>query len=1122
VLNNPTYCRMKIQKQIIYIAFLSFGVTAGFIWLSYVNHKQTVATQNWVNHTNETIKELNNIASYITNVESGTRGYVISDSSIFIQDIPELKNDITKTLSHVKVLTADDLEQKPRITVLERIIDEKLKLQGQIAELKKEGKGGADKVVSSLRGKVAMDSIYLVLNQMKDYENGLLQKRMGDNKAIVRRTLNSIFITAVIYVPTILFFLWVLNNNITRRTQAEQKARASEKQLRVLMKSVREGFFMLDQDLSVVVTNFDSNKDFFRYIETDSVKGKHFVSFFPEKERLLAVEELNAALSGNSGRFEVKYTDNGILSWMQVSCSPIYSHSGRITGVAVLTEDITEKKRSEIKLKESESKLNTIIETTKDGYFLLDTEYSIVMMNEAARTVSCQIYGQPFQIGDSLLKFADPERRKLLETVLVQVINERTPQYNILDLDTSLGKKWFESYYFPVLNEKDITGICISCRDVSEKKIAEAIIKDSALKLQSIINSTQDGFYLIDENYQLVTCNEAGRNITKRIYGTTLNPGDSLMKFTPTERKKAIEERLANVMAGFPDHSEFKIESKDGEIWFETFYYPVLNNEQQVTGICVSSRDITERVHHHQQLVAAKKAAESAERLQETFLANMSHEIRTPMNGIVGMTDILMGTPLTKEQREFVQIIKQSSDTLLFLINDILDLSKIKAGKLTIEKAPFNLNDVIDSVLAPFILKAQEKNIELRITERPDVPLHLLGDRYRLVQILNNLLSNAVKFTSKGHVWLSVKQLLLTKTDTVLEFSVVDTGIGIPEEKVEAIFNSFEQGSDGTTRKYGGTGLGLAITKNLIELQGGEIGVTSFEKKGTTFVFILKFRLLNEVPLQTKPSIDTINFTKTLQGKHILVVEDNEINQKVISHNLEYAGLDVTIACNGKEAVDLLERGDQYDLVIMDLQMPEMNGFQAAIYIRNKLQMNIPIIAMTASVMRNERVKCMAVGMNDYISKPFDNAMLFMQMNRLLGVEMSEEYNAGGNKLSNELYDLAYLREMDDRAYLAEVLELFLQTVPVLINKIHEGVLHNQPVDIFSSAHKLKTSLGLLRMHRMLQFNTEIELRTRDQRTIDDKQLAEISAALKSLKEQFQLVKPLIEAELNEAKSVQL
>lgn len=448
----------------------------------------------------------------------------------------------------------------------------------------------------------------------------------------------------------------------------------------------------------------------------------------------------------------------------------------------------------------------------------------------------------------------------------------------------------------------------------------------------------------------------------------------------PEEREKIID-GFNYVMAtgGTSWQTDHRFLKKDGTYaHMNTRGYITLNDAKKPVRMIGSMQDITERKKAELEIVKAKLEAEDARKTQEQFLANMSHEIRTPMNGIIGMTQLMSGTDLSEEQKEYIETIKESAGNLLVIINDILDFTKIVAGKILIEHVDYNFKDVINNSIKIAGFKAEEKGISL-ISEI-DKSIHpvLIGDPVRLNQILINLIGNAVKFTEKGEVRVKVNLLEEHKNTVKLKFSIQDTGIGISADKLNSIFESFTQASANTTRKYGGTGLGLTITRQLIELQGGTIDVSSEVGVGSTFSFSLTLRKGNTNNVSTENTANTKQ-SHAFTDIQILLVEDNLINQKVASYTLTKQGAQVEIANHGKEAIMMVEK-KKYDVILMDIHMPEMDGFEATHYIRNSIKDSIsktPIIAMTASALVSERAKCLASGMNDYISKPFQAKELY-------------------------------------------------------------------------------------------------------------------------------------------------
>lgn len=387
------------------------------------------------------------------------------------------------------------------------------------------------------------------------------------------------------------------------------------------------------------------------------------------------------------------------------------------------------------------------------------------------------------------------------------------------------------------------------------------------------------------------------------------------------------------------------------------------------------------------QALKEKDHALASERFKQQFLANMSHEIRTPMNSVIGIAHLLLRSELEDQQRKYIAMIMAASEQLMSIINDILDISKIEAGKMIFENIDFNVQEVLINVKNMLALKADEKQLQFRLNISATLPNFLNGDPTRFAQILINLVGNAIKFTDKGFVEISAKELNHFGNSIEIEFSVTDSGIGIAQEKLASIFDSFTQANSDTSRKYGGTGLGLTISKQLVELQGGRISLESKAGIGTRFYFTLPFKIAAQEVISTETAGASTDHISFLSGIKILLVEDNDFNRIVAEDTLQEYLNEVTLehAINGLEAVKMVAQNN-YDIVLMDIQMPEMDGYEATKRIRESsdIKKNIPIMAMTANATPEEINKCFESGVNEYISKPFIAEELFMKMAKII------------------------------------------------------------------------------------------------------------------------------------------
>jgi PAS domain S-box-containing protein len=616
------------------------------------------------------------------------------------------------------------------------------------------------------------------------------------------------------------------------------------------------------------------------------------------------------------------------------------------------------------------------------------------------------------------------------------------------------------------------------------------LIKDQDLQYaRSLIEASLDPLVTISIEGKITDMNQATIDITG-INRELLTGTDFFTYFTePQKAREVYQEVFAN---GFVADSPLTLRHKNGKLTTVLFNGSVYRDEKGlVQGVVIVARDVTEQNKIKTELIEAKVFAELATEIAEDaklnaenathiatnavkakqqFLSNMSHEIRTPMNAIIGFTKVLLKSEITTKQKEYLDAIKTSGDALIVLINDILDLAKVDAGKMVFEQTPFKISSSIASMLHLFETKIHEKNLKLLKSFDARIPEILLGDSVRLHQIILNLVSNAVKFTSKGTITICTDLKSESSSAVEIEFTIKDTGIGIPKSKIAKIFENFQQATSGTSRIYGGTGLGLAIVKQLVEGQGGRILVTSELGIGTSFSFILSFNKTNLLLDLVQPNLE---LEKDVKNIKVLVVEDIVLNQLLMKTVLDEFGFERVIAENGKIAIQLLEK-ELFDIILMDLQMPEMNGFEATEYIRNQLHLNIPIIALTADVTTVDINKCKEVGMNDYLSKPIDERLLY---NKIIGLVSkpivsndfaSNKYGDAKVITPPKYVNLSSLsqRTKENKLLMIEMIEIYIEQTPHLIKTMKQSLFDRDWLLLKSALHKIIPSFSIMGIDR--------------------------------------------------------
>lgn len=863
-----------------------------------------------------------------------------------------------------------------------------------------------------------------------------------------------------------------LNNQIAKRKEVEAELKrlslvASANQNGVLLTDATGRIFWSNEGYSIL-TGYTS-EELIDKRPIDLAKGP-----LTDKENLKRL--IRAYASGKSFSIEIVYYRKGqSWFWARVKGQPILNDEGKIIQYFSIIEDITTHKYQE----EQIQRLSLVASANSRGVFILTPELTIGWVNPAYAQLTGYTEGELIGANPAQLFINDKTDPEMLKRMMEKDRAGRNFTEEFIH-NRKDGTTFWARLHMQFVTGKDgqITNRFGVLEDITKEKDAEHVLKLSEEKYRNIITNMNLGLIEVDNEDRVQFVNHSFSEMSGFDVDELIGKKAAEL-FISGENLELIYQKNERRKRGESDAYELAVRNKRGELKYWLISgAPRINDHGEVIGSIGIHLDITEQKRQELELIEARKKAEESSKAKEEFLANMSHEIRTPLNAVIGMLRELRKDTVSTKQQSYLHNADTASRHLLSIINNILDMSKIEAGEFHLENRHFSLKDTINDTVAIISNNALEKLLKVKVNIDNSLQPALMGDPARIRQILINILGNAIKFTEKGYIHIKCEVISSTIHQQKISISITDTGVGMDQSYLDGnnLFKKFTQEDRSTARKYGGTGLGMAITYELIQLMGGTVHVTSEKGKGTCVKLSLSLKT-GDINLVESNAVK-YNFNE-LNGLKVLLAEDNEMNRLVAINTLSYFGIQVTEAENGLIAVELLKK-EPYDVVLMDLHMPEMDGMEATRVIRNELKSKTPIIALTANAFKKEVDMCLAVGMNDYVTKPFEENLLLLSIMKQVSSINNSKNNKNGSSISveNKLYDLGKLMEASrgNDEFVKKMIRLFITQANISLQQIQKAFAEKDFKTVKEIAHRFKPSIDNMGINSLKQEIRDIEM----------------------------------------------